>query len=162
MLSSYPVLLSNMSGIEVINSGISGDTTKDALKRIESDVISYKPMMVIIEFGANDYFENISKLETEDNLLKIITEIQNAGSITIILGVRLGILDDEYEKVFRSVSEKTGSLYIPNILKGIITNPALKSDEIHPNSKGYNIMADRIFKKIKPILRKKKLFRDRN
>jgi acyl-CoA thioesterase-1 len=57
---SYPAFLQKKLKVTVINSGVSGDTSSDGLARIDEDVLAYYPQIVIIEFGANDFFQGVA------------------------------------------------------------------------------------------------------
>ena len=95
--------------------------------------------------GGNDFLKRVPKHEMLSNLEQIITAIQNKGAVVILLGVRGGLITDSYESDLRSLAEKTGSAYVPNVLKGLIGNPKYMDDSIHPNNAGYAIIADHIY-----------------
>jgi acyl-CoA thioesterase-1 len=151
--NDYPSVLAGRSGMHVINAGVEGDTTREALKRIEKDVSGHDPRIVIVEFSGNDFLQGIPMRETFENLDKIVDVIEQKGAMVVLVEVRAGLFEDEYIAGFRQIAKKKKALLIPNILKGILSNPSLRSDEIHPNDAGYQIMADRIYKEIKPLLR---------
>jgi len=62
----------------------------------------------------------------------------------------------EYRKALAKVAQEEGAIFIPSILGGIITNPSMKSDFFHPNSAGYKMIAQRVYKAISPYLRERK------
>lgn len=70
-----------------------------------------------------------------------------------IAGIRLGVFTDEFGAIYQEIAKEFGALYIPQVMKGILTDGKLKSDTIHPNGAGYRLMAERIAVKIKPLLR---------
>ncbi len=149
----YPSILSGYLGRKVINAGVSGDTTRDVLKRIEKDVLEQDPRMVIVILGGNDFLQKLSEEETFRNLEKIVDLIQSAGAAVTLGEVRTGLLNDSYLSGFKNLARKKRTLLIPNILKGIIGRPELMSDPIHPNTKGYAVMAKRIYREISPYLK---------
>ena len=73
----FPSLLSSLIAKDVINAGVSGDTTGSALGRIDRDVLSNNPYLVVVELGGNDFLMKISKQRTMDNLKEIISKIQS-------------------------------------------------------------------------------------
>ncbi len=151
---TFPAILEESLGVPVINAGHSGDTTRDALQRLERDVLSKDPRLVIVEFGANDYFQHLPQEETFKNMRRIIKSIQAKGAMVAIAAIRVGLLGDPYEKKMKKLAKETRSLYIPNIMAGILANPELKVDQIHPNAKGHRIIAKKIEKFIRPLLSK--------
>ena len=70
----------------------------------------------------------------------------------VLLGLKLGVFRDEYGPMYEDVAEKNGALLVPDVLDGILSDPRLKSDSIHPNGAGYELMTERILKKVKPLL----------
>ena len=148
----YPSVLSEYLGRKVINAGVSGDTTRDVLKRIKNDVLEQNPKMVIVLLGGNDFLQKLPEEETFRNLEKIVDLIQSANSAVTLIEVKTGLLNDPYLNGFKNLARKKRTLLIPNILKGIIGNPDLMSDSIHPNARGYAVMAKKIYKRIKPCL----------
>jgi acyl-CoA hydrolase len=150
--NDYPSLLSQRLDAPVINAGVDGNTTRDALQRIEKEVLTHNPRMVIVEFSGNDFLQRIPLQETLENLDKMVAMIQERGAMAVLLEVRAGYFGDEYIDGFKQIAQKRWALLIPNILKGILANPSLKSDQIHPNDAGYRLIADRVYKKIEPLL----------
>jgi len=148
----FPSLLAKKLKYPVINAGRHGNTTRDALARINEDVLEKNPRLVIVEFGANDFFQRIPKQETFSNLDKIVGKIQKNGSMVAVAAVKIGLLTDEYAGDFKKVAVKNKAIFIPNIMQGILSDARLKSDGLHPNSKGYALIAERIFKRISPFL----------
>ena len=151
--NDYPALLSRKLDLPVINAGVNADTTREALARIERDVLEKNPRLVIVEFASNDFLRGISKQETFGNLESIVSMIQQKGAMVVLAEVRVEYFQDDYVKAFQRLAGKRQALLIPNILGGILFNPELKSsDQIHPNDKGYDAIAERIYKAIKPLL----------
>jgi lysophospholipase L1-like esterase len=153
----YPSYLSELIGEDVINAGKGGDTTADALRRLENDVLSQDPYLVIVEFGANDYLRSLPKDKAIENLRTLITRIQDEGSMTALCDVSGGssILGafNIYHKDMKKLARETGSIFIPHVLKGVIQNTSLKVDRFHPNAEGYKMIAGKVYKAIKPYLK---------
>ncbi|MCM8771369.1 MAG: GDSL-type esterase/lipase family protein [Candidatus Omnitrophica bacterium] len=148
----YPALLSQKLDLPVINAGVSGDTTRDALARVQKDVLEKNPRLVIVEFGGNDFLQGLPKEETLSNIERIVGLIQQQGAIVVLAQVRAGLWQDEYLAGFRRIARQRKALLVPNILGGILFNPDLKSDQIHPNDAGYALIAEKIYRAIKPLL----------
>lgn len=148
----YPSLLAKKLNFPVINAGRNGDTTESALKRLEHDVLDKEPYLVIVELGANDYFKGIRAETTLKNLEEIIKKIQKAGAMVAITEIHTGFIMREQARGIRKLARKYRCLFIPNILEGILEENDLCSDAIHPNDKGYEIIAERIYRAIKPLI----------
>jgi lysophospholipase L1-like esterase len=150
----YPSKLSTMIGSSVINAGVSGDTTDAALARIDRDVLGENPKVVIVGLGGNDFLRGVPIATTEANLRTIIRRIQSAGAMVVLLGFRFPSLQVDYEEMYERVAEDEGALLVPDMLDGILSNPSLKSDEIHPNGAGYALMAERVAEPFSKLMKK--------
>ncbi len=150
----YPSRLSGLLGKEIVNAGVSGDTTEAALARLDGDVLARDPRIVIIGLGGNDFLRGAPISSTEVNLREIVRKIHAAGAMVVILGYRFPSLSVSYEKMYDRVAEDEKCLLIPDLLDGILSNPALKSDEIHPNARGYALIAERVAAPCRKLIRK--------
>lgn len=145
---SYPAVLAELAGREVINAGISGNTTFDALERLESDVLQKDPFLVIVELGGNDYLRGVPKAETLKNLGEIIVRIKARGAAVFLCDISSSFILSGYKNDFKDLAAKTGAVYIPGVMEGILDNERLKSDQIHPNAQGYELIAQRVWRKL--------------
>ena len=148
----YPSQLSRRIGRPVINAGRPGDTTVSALARLDRDVLSRSPRIVLITLGGNDLMRGMDRPQAFRNLRTIVTSIQAQGALVIIGGVEAPIWGRGFEKGYQEVSKETGAVLIPDILKGVMGNPKLMHDAIHPNDSGYAIMAQYFHEAMKPYL----------
>lgn len=150
----YVGLLSQRLGIELVNRGVPGDTTARGLERLETDVLALKPALVVVELGGNDFLQRVDPEETFANLRDIATRCQSAGAAVLLVGVQSGLFQDRLERRYRDLARATGCGYVPNVLRGILTSPALKYDSIHPNDAGYAQVAGRIEPELRRMLKR--------
>jgi len=146
----YPSQLSKMIAKPVINAGVPGDTTAKALKRLQRDVLSRSPDMVLITLGGNDLKNGVAKDTAFKNLKRIVESIQGQGARVIIGGLKFPLRDRGFAKGYEELADQTGAVLIPNIFKDIMGNRQLMSDPIHPNGAGYKIMAQRFLEAMQP------------
>jgi acyl-CoA thioesterase I len=139
----YPSQLSKLIAKPVLNMGVPGDTTARALQRLERDVLAKSPDVVLITLGGNDLKNGVAKDIAFANLKMIVESIQKQGARVIIGGLKFPLRDRGFGRAYKKLANETGAALIPNILKGIIGNRDLMSDPIHPNDKGYKIIAER-------------------
>jgi lysophospholipase L1-like esterase len=149
---SFCAYLSEKIGQPIINAGVSGDTTYDALARIETAVLRHDPKLVIIEFGANDFLRRIPQEETFANMDAIVKQVQAEGAMAVMLSVKVGLMSDDYYHGYKKIAKEREALVVPNILKGILFDPGLKVDSLHPNAEGHRIIAERVYKGLQPVL----------
>jgi len=149
----YPSVLRREVALPVVNAGAGGDTTGDALVRLDRDVLSHNPRIVIITLGGNDFMRRLPKQETLENITAIVDRIREKGAMVVWAGVRAGLFGDAYTDDLKKLAREKQFILIPNILRGILFEPKYKYDQIHPNAAGYRIVAERILKRIKPLLK---------
>jgi len=150
----YPSRLSAQINAPVINAGVSGDTTEAALARIEADVLTRDPRIVIVGLGGNDFLRQVPISTTEANLRAIVRRIQDAGAMVVLLGFDFPSFGPKYDDMYERVADEEGCLFVGDVLAGILRDPALKSDEIHPNARGYEKMAQRVAGPLAKLIRK--------
>ncbi|MBA3550921.1 hypothetical protein H0W32_01790 [Patescibacteria group bacterium] len=129
----------------ILNAGRSGDTTEKALARLDTDIISRNPDIVIVFLGGNDILQQVPQTTMFENLTTIIEEIQASGAEVILLGIHGAVFDIDFESGFRTVAQDTGARYVPNVLMGILGNPFYLADFVHPNDRGHLLIANRVF-----------------
>jgi len=145
----YPTALAKLIKRPVINAGVDGDTTFEALERLEQDVLSKDPYLVIVEFCGNDFLRKIPRKNTVENLGVVIDRIQAKGAIVALVDISAGgVFLDEYRKDFKKLAAQKKAIFIPAILHQIITSSNMKSDFFHPNARGYKLIAERVYKSI--------------
>lgn len=153
----YPSALAKLVGCPVINAGVDGDTSSDGLKRIDSDVLEKEPILVVVEFGGNDFLKKLPKEETLKNISLMVDKIHAKGAMVAIADISAGMFFREYRIALRKLAKEKGAIFISSILNGIITTPQLKSDFLHPNADGYTLVAKRIYRAILPYLKQNSL-----
>lgn len=137
-------ILSRKLGRPITNFGVPGDTTADGLARLDT-VTATDPGTVIVLLGGNDYLKKIPNEQTFANLRAIIGTLQERGAVVVLLGVRGGVLRDNFLDQFDSLAEATGVIYVPDVLRGLVGDAQYMSDAVHPNDAGYAQIAERVF-----------------
>jgi acyl-CoA thioesterase-1 len=156
---SWPAFLQNKVNIPVINAGVPRNTSAQGLARVKKDVLSKNPRIVIIQFGGNDQFQRIHPATFQNNLQKII-DMVNDGKRKIYLANPFPFVDEwnaEYINMFITLASSNNIELIMNSWDGV--HGIHMSDEIHPNAKGYELMAEHIFNALKPYLEANNLLR---
>jgi acyl-CoA thioesterase-1 len=150
----YPALLSARLGVPVQNFGVPGETTADGLKRL-ADVEALQPRVVLICFGGNDVLQSLPRDRMFANLATMIDRLHAQGSFVVLIGIRgATLLRDVNSSGFAELAEQKQVMHIPNLLDGVLGTPSLMSDYVHPNDAGYEKIAARLEKELKPLLEK--------
>jgi lysophospholipase L1-like esterase len=139
--------VSRVIGMPIVNKGVSGNTTGQALERID-DVVGLRPGVVVVVLGGNDFLQSVPVETTFKNLRTIVKILQKNGAIVILAGVRGGVLSDKFADEYEALARESRAGYIPSILKGLLGREQYMADSVHPNSVGYGIIAA----KIAPVL----------
>lgn len=150
----YVSLLSQSFGEPVINLGKNGDTTYEALLRID-EVLKRDPKLVIIFLGGNDVLRRIPATETFANLAQIIEKIQTTDARIVLVAVPGSVIGDIFKNEFENLEDTYDTkehpvVLIPQFLSKIITRREYMFDAIHPNAEGHVL----ILQYIEPAVRK--------
>ncbi|WLP94497.1 arylesterase [Psychrobacter sp. M13] len=152
--------LQNMGykNIEVVNSGLSGETSTGLVNRIDW-VLQTKPDITILTIGANDAIRGLDIATIEANIRTAVKKLQDNGSEVILGGMQIyDNLGNDYVKSFSAiyprVAEDMNVPLIPFFLKGVGGDANLnQADAIHPTREGYTIIVnDNILPVLKPEL----------
>ncbi len=145
----FPSLLAALIGEPVINAGVPGDTTAHAQRRVDR-VAAARPRLVLVTLGGNDLRRGVEREEAFANLARIVERLQRAGALVVIGGIDIPLLGRGYGQAYRELAEASGSLLVPDVFDGILGEPGMMADTVHPNDAGYALMAQRFADLISP------------
>jgi len=135
---------------QVINGGISGETSSGTLSRIRW-ILAQKPEIVVLETGANDGLRGISPPVIRKNISKAVQMLQD-GNVTVVLAgmqivQNLGAdYAKEFAEIYPAVAGELKCAFVPFFLEGVAGEPSLsQADALHPNEKGYVIIAETVY-----------------
>ena len=162
---AYPALLQRKIDtrgwpFQVVNAGLSGDTTAGGLRRINW-LLRQKVDVLILELGANDGFRGIEPEKIEHNLQGIIdrTKSKYPHVKMIIAGMEMAPnLGPSYTSAFRAIfprlAEANKAALLPFLLEGVAGRPKFNlPDGIHPTAEGHKIVAENVWAVLEPVLR---------
>ncbi|SEB43783.1 acyl-CoA thioesterase-1 [Terriglobus roseus] len=162
--SSYPADLQrdlDSAGYRyrVVNMGISGETTKDGLARVDR-VLAMKPAVVVVEFGGNDGLRGVPVASSRSNLDSIVSKLQNSGTQVAMAGITLPPQYSQpyiksFNETYTVLAKKHKVPLLPFVLQGVYGVPgSIQQDGIHPTAQGCKQVSRNIFGLIKPLLKK--------
>jgi acyl-CoA thioesterase-1 len=149
--NDYPSLLAKKLGIPIQSVGAPGQASADALAHV-GQVAQMQPRVVLLCFGGNDTLQSVPHAETFQNLAQVIDQLQAVGAFVVLIGIRSASVRDKYHSEFKTLAREKRVLLVPNILGGVLGNPSLMSDYVHPNDQGYAAIAERLEKVLRPLL----------
>ncbi len=162
---SYPYLLQeklNAAGYnyEVINAGVSGETSLGGLERIDWVLEMDKVEVLVLELGANDLLRGIPVKTMKANLDKIIRQAKAKNVRVLLCGMLAppSVGSDyrrDYTNAFPDLADEHGVEFLPFILENVALKKELnQSDGIHPNAEGEKIMTENVYQALLPMLEK--------
>ena len=143
--------------IEVINAGVSGDTSAGGLARLDWSLVE-KPDYILIVLGGNDLLRGINPADTRQNLDKILARLQMLGVQTFLAGmlapVNLGPeYGAEFNPIYPELAKKYHTGFYPFFLKDVALVPKLNQrDGLHPNAEGVAKIIDEMMPILRPFL----------
>jgi acyl-CoA thioesterase-1 len=143
----------------VVNAGVSGDTTAGGLRRVDW-VLRAKPDVVVVALGANDGLRGQPPAAMRDNLAAIIARLRASGAQVLLAGMLMppnygGEYTREFAAVYPEVARRTRVPLMPFLLDGVAAEPrALQPDGLHPNAAGHQIIAEKLWPYLRPLLRR--------
>ncbi len=151
----YPTLLAKSTGWKIINEGIPGDTTAGGLERLPDLLTEYQPQLLIVELGGNDFLRQQAKSQTEANLKAILALAKTQNIPTILVAIpefsplraAVGNLSDH--SLYETIAKETKTPLIKDVFSEVLSDNNLKSDQVHPNSEGYQLIAKKMFDSLK-------------
>ena len=143
--------------VEVINAGVSGDTTADGLRRMNRSLPEGLALCVIA-LGANDMLQVLPPDTVRRNLEAILDRLEQKGTPAMLCGMRappwFGIYAIAFDSVFADVARRRRVPFYPFLLDGIALDPRYAlPDRLHPNSKGIEVIARRLAPAVDAALR---------
>jgi acyl-CoA thioesterase-1 len=160
---SYPYLLQQKLkadgyDYEVVNAGVSGDTSQGGVERLDWVLGMDNVKILILELGANDLLRGIPVAKMRANLDQIITKAQAKGIKVLFCGMLAPpTMGQQYQRdytaAFPELADEHKTAFVPFILENIAMKKELnQADNIHPNAEGEKIMTDNVYKELKKML----------
>jgi acyl-CoA thioesterase-1 len=161
---SYPAALGLLLAkrgysYRVVNQGVSGNTTKDAVARVNS-IVALHPEVVVVEFGGNDGLRGLPLDTTRKNLDSVLATLQAAKIRILLVGITLppnygADYIQSFNAVYRDAASKHHVPLMPMLYDGIYTVPGtIQGDGIHPTAKGSQLIAEHLVPLLVPLLRR--------
>jgi acyl-CoA thioesterase I len=149
--TSYPAVLAQLSGWQIVNAGVPGDTSAQALERLPALLQEHEPALVLVSIGGNDLLRRLPEAATRATLQRICELAQGAGAQVLVLAVPrpslaaafIGSLSDH-----PMYAEVSAALKLPLHAQGwssVLADETLRADQIHANARGYAQMARSVY-----------------
>lgn len=143
---------------QVVNAGVSGDTTAGGLTRLPALLERHPTAILIIELGANDGLRGITFEEIEANLTRLVQLGKASGARVLLVGNRLPpnygtAYTDRFQALFGEVAEREQVAWVPRLLVGVAEDWGLmQADGMHPNALAQPRMLDNVWPGLEPLI----------
>ncbi len=132
----------------VVNASVSGDTTRDALSRLDTTLERHRPDIAIVELGGNDGLRAFSIDTIESNLSRILETLRESGAKIVLAGIRLPpnygpVYTRAFEALYPALAEKYDAALVPFFMQ---------DDEVHPNAAAQPLLLENVWPVLEPLL----------
>lgn len=139
---SYPAVLEELTGREVINAGVPGETTAQGLLRLPGTLAMTNPDLVILCLGGNDFLRRQNSSATRDNLAAMLELLRSRGIPVVLLAVPQPKILLRDAPVYAGLAARYEIAMAPDLFSNVLGDKALKADSVHPNARGYRKVAN--------------------
>lgn len=155
--TAYPALLQALTGWNVVNGGVSGDTTAQALARLPGLLQEHQPALVIVSIGGNDFLRQMSATGAKETVREIVRIARSDGAQVLLVAVPqvsllaagTGRLSDH--PLYAELAEE---LKLPLHAEGwadVLSKPELRADTVHANAQGYRQFAEGLVQTLRKV-----------
>ena len=134
----------------VINAGISGETTRGLLSRLDR-VLQRKPDIVILCTGANDGLQKMDVRSIQNNISKMVRTFKEHQITVVLAGMKMLVdygmsYSESYNRLYAEIAEAEQVGFMPFLLEGVAGRSEFNlGDGVHPNAGGYQIIAAAVY-----------------
>jgi len=145
--TAYPAVLQRLTGWKIVNGGVSGDTSAQALARLPDLLQAHQPALVIVGIGGNDFLRRQSAAATRANVRQICLEARASGAQVLLVAVpELSLMAAAAGRLSDHAlyGDIAGELKIPLHARGwsgVLADERLRADAVHANAAGYERFA---------------------
>jgi len=141
---SYPARLEQLAGRRVVRAGVPGEVSAAGLARLPAVLEEYRPRLLLLCHGGNDFLRRLPKAEAAANVRAMVRLAQSRGIDVLLIGTpEFGLLLSPPD-FYADIAKELRIPYEGEVLGKILRDSNLKSDQEHPNEKGYRLMAERV------------------
>lgn len=141
---SYPDNLARFINRPVVNAGIPGETSGEALARLPGELDRVNPKLLILCSGANDILRRMDLKQAADNVREMVKMAHGRGIPVVLIAVPHWGLGLQPTPFYRAIAEELKVPLENKILTKVLAKDELKSDEVHPNAAGYRKIAEAV------------------
>jgi acyl-CoA thioesterase-1 len=141
---SYPAQLEPLIGRRVVRAGIPGEVTAQALARLPAALDEHEPKLLLLCIGGNDFLRRLGNRQAEENVRAMVKLARGRGVEVMLIATPEPGLRIVPPAFYGAIAKEFGLLYEDDVIGDVLKDGTLKADQVHPNAKGYRIIAERL------------------
>jgi lysophospholipase L1-like esterase len=141
---SYPAQLEQLIGRRVVRAGVPGEVSAQALARLPRLLEEHSPKLLLLCIGGNDFLRRLGNRQAEDNVRAMVKLARSRGVAVLLIGTPEPGFSLTPPAFYAGIAEEFGLPYEEDVIGEVLRDAALKADPIHPNARGYRVIAERI------------------
>lgn len=146
---SYPAQLERLIGRRVVRAGVPGEVTAQALERLPAALDEHAPRLLLLCIGGNDFLRRLGNQQAERNVREMVKLAQSRGVSVLLIGTPEPGFSVSPPAFYAGIAKELRVPYEPSIIGEVLKDRTLKADPIHPNARGYKIIAERLAEQLK-------------
>jgi lysophospholipase L1-like esterase len=146
---SYPAQLESLIGRQVVRAGVPGEVTAQSLERLPAALDEHAPRLLLLCIGGNDFLRRLGNAQAERNVRAMVQLAKSRGIGVLLIGTPEPSLMPSPPAFYATVAKELGVPYEHNAISEVLKDASLKSDPIHPNARGYRVIAERLAETLK-------------
>lgn len=146
---SYPAQLESLIGRKVVRAGVPGEVTAQALERLPGALDEYRPQLVLLCIGGNDFLRRLGNAQAERNVRAMVELARSRGVAVLLIGTPELSLIPSPPAFYAAIANDLRIPYEGDVISEVLKDTRLKSDPIHPNASGYRLIAERVAARLK-------------
>jgi lysophospholipase L1-like esterase len=141
---SYPAQLARMTGRRVVRDGVPGEESATGLARLPAALDEHRPRLLLLCHGGNDFLRRLPREQAAENLRTMIRLAKARGVEVLLIGTPEPGFTLTPAAFYAEIAKEFRIPYEGEVLGKILRDGSLKADQVHPNAKGYLLMAERV------------------
>jgi acyl-CoA thioesterase-1 len=141
---SYPAQLEQMIGRKVIRAGVPGEVTKQALERLPAALDEHSPRLLLLCIGGNDFLRRLGNRQAEDNVRAMVKLAKSRGIEVFLIGTPEPGFTVSPPAFYAGIAKEFLLPYEQSVIGDVLKDGTLKADPIHPNARGYRVIAEKL------------------
>lgn len=148
---AWPALLASMTGWNVVNGGVSGNTAGDALARLPALLDEHAPRLTLVTLGGNDMLRKLPEAQTRQDLARILELAKGRNAPPVLLATpKPSVAGAVFQNLsappfYAEVARERQVPLIADAVPDVLSDPELKLDPLHPNAEGQRVLAGKVF-----------------